>query len=73
MRGLYFFYFRRILPLIGRIVSKHRTAYTWLPESVLNFPEPDELAQRMGAAGFGQVRYRLLMGGICAVHVGVRR
>jgi demethylmenaquinone methyltransferase/2-methoxy-6-polyprenyl-1,4-benzoquinol methylase len=72
MRGLYFFYFRRILPLIGRIVSKHRTAYTWLPESVLNFPEPDELAQRMGVAGFGEVRYRLLMGGICAVHVGVR-
>jgi len=72
MRGLYFFYFRRILPLIGRIVSKHRTAYTWLPESLLNFPEPDELARRMGEAGFGAVRYRLLLGGVCAVHVGVR-
>jgi demethylmenaquinone methyltransferase/2-methoxy-6-polyprenyl-1,4-benzoquinol methylase len=72
LRGLYFFYFRRILPLIGRLVSKHRTAYTWLPESVLAFPEPDALSERMRLAGFGEVRYRRMMGGICAVHVGVR-
>lgn len=72
MRGLYFFYFRRILPLIGRLVSKHTTAYTWLPESVLAFPEPEGLAERMRVAGFEAVRYRLLMGGICAVHVGER-
>jgi len=72
MRGLYFFYFRKILPLVGRIVSKHRTAYTWLPESVLDFPEPEDLAARMERAGFSGVRYTLLMGGICAVHVGVR-
>lgn len=72
LRGLYFFYFRRILPLIGRLVSKHRTAYTWLPESVLAFPEPDALSERMREAGFGEVRYRRMMGGICAVHVGVR-
>lgn len=72
MRGLYFFYFRRILPLIGRLVSKHTTAYTWLPESVLAFPEPDALAERMRQAGFSEVGYRVLMGGICAVHVGTR-
>jgi len=72
LRGLYFFYFRRILPLIGRLVSKHRTAYTWLPESVLAFPEPEALSERMRAAGFDQVRYRRMMGGVCAVHVGVR-
>lgn len=73
LRGLYFFYFRRVLPLVGRLVSKHRTAYTWLPESVLAFPEPDALSERMRAAGFDGVRYRRMMGGICAVHVGVRR
>lgn len=72
LRGLYFFYFRRVLPLIGRLVSKHRTAYTWLPESVLAFPEPDALSERMREAGFGEVGYRRMMGGICAVHVGVR-
>ncbi len=73
MRGVYFFYFRRVLPLIGRLVSKHREAYTYLPESVLAFPEPDELSARMHRAGFERVEYSLLFGGITAIHVGVRR
>ncbi len=72
MRGLYFFYFRRLLPLVGRLVSKHRDAYTYLPESVLAFPSPDLLKAKMERAGFAAVRYRLLLGGICAVHVGER-
>jgi demethylmenaquinone methyltransferase/2-methoxy-6-polyprenyl-1,4-benzoquinol methylase len=72
MRAAYFMYFRHILPLIGRLVSKHTTAYTYLPESVLNFPEPDGLAARMNSAGFTDVSYRRLTGGICAVHSGRR-
>lgn len=72
MRALYFFYFRRILPLIGRLVSKHTTAYTWLPESVLAFPDPEALARRMVDQGFESVEYQLLMGGICAIHTGTR-
>ena len=72
MRAGYFMYFRHILPLIGRLVSKHTTAYTYLPESVLNFPEPDALAARMTSAGFTDVTYRRLTGGICAVHCGRR-
>ena len=70
MRGLYFFYFRNVLPFIGRLVSKHRNAYTYLPESVLAFPGPDELKTKMERAGFGDVGYRVLLGGICAIHVG---
>lgn len=73
LRGLYFFYFRRILPLIGRLVSHHGDAYTYLPESVLAFPEPEALAEKMRARGFGQVEYNLLLGGICAIHVGTRQ
>ncbi len=72
LRALYLFYFRRVLPAIGRAVSKHRDAYTYLPESVLEFPEPDALARRIAAAGFSDVRYELLAGGICAVHHGTR-
>lgn len=72
LRGLYFFYFRHMLPTIGRLVSKHTSAYTYLPESVLAFPGPDELAARLGASGFDQVSYRLMLGGICAIHVGTR-
>ncbi len=72
MRALYLFYFRRILPLIGRFVSKHRDAYSWLPASVLAFPDSRALAERIGAAGFGDVHVELLLGGICAIHVGTR-
>ena len=70
MRGLYFAYFRHLLPTIGRFVSKHRDAYSWLPESVLAFPGPEALAERMRHAGFEAVTYTLLLGGICAIHVG---
>ena len=73
MRAAYFLYFRRILPLIGRLVSRHPDAYTYLPESVLTFPEPDQLAARMSVSGFSDVRWQLLLGGICAIHVGTRR
>jgi demethylmenaquinone methyltransferase/2-methoxy-6-polyprenyl-1,4-benzoquinol methylase len=72
LRALYLFYFQRVLPVIGRFVSKHRDAYSWLPESVLAFPEPEELAIRMRTTGFAEVRYELLLSGICAMHVGTR-
>ncbi len=72
LRGLYFFYFRKVLPLIGRLVSRHGDAYTYLPESVLSFPEPEQLAARMRAQGFAEVEYSLLLGGICAIHVGTK-
>ncbi len=74
LRGLYLGYFRHILPRIGRFVSKHRDAYSWLPESVLAFPGPAELAERLRGNGFGgaPVVWTPLLGGICAIHVGTR-
>ena len=72
LRALYLFYFRRVLPAIGRAVSKHRDAYTYLPESVLDFPDPIALAHRLEGAGFTNVGYEILTGGICAVHHGTR-
>jgi demethylmenaquinone methyltransferase/2-methoxy-6-polyprenyl-1,4-benzoquinol methylase len=73
MRGIYLSYFRRILPWVGRMVSKHRDAYSYLPASVLDFPEPPVLALRMQQAGFGEVAYTLLLGGVCAIHEGRRQ
>lgn len=72
-RGLYLFYFRRVLPLVGRMVSKHGSAYSYLPESVLQFPEPPALAGMMEAAGFQGVRWDVMTGGIVAAHFGVRQ
>lgn len=72
LKGLYLFYFRRILPAIGRLVSRHENAYTYLPESVLHWPDPDALADHLRRAGFHEVGYRLLAGGIQALHYGAR-
>ena len=72
LRSLYLFYFRRVLPLIGRFVSGHRTAYTYLPRSVANFPVEEELAKRMESAGFAKVRWSGLSFGVAAIHVGER-
>ncbi|HWA56856.1 MAG TPA: class I SAM-dependent methyltransferase [Gemmatimonadales bacterium] len=72
LRGLYFVYFRRVLPFIGRLISHHGDAYTYLPESVLEFPEPEALCRRMRDQGFRDVEYTLLLGGLAAIHVGVK-
>ena len=72
LRGTYLLYFRHLLPLIGRAVSKHTNAYSWLPESVLAFPEPDALSEVMEASGFDRVSHDLLFGGACAIHVGTK-
>jgi len=72
LRGLYLFYFQRLLPAIGRLVSNHTNAYSYLPQSVLAFPEPEALAAKMRLHGFRDVSYRLLLGGICAIHSGTR-
>lgn len=72
LRRIYQLYFRRVLPWVGRRISKHTTAYTWLPESTQAFPPPAELARRMAAHGFADTRWRLFLGGVCALHEGVR-
>jgi demethylmenaquinone methyltransferase / 2-methoxy-6-polyprenyl-1,4-benzoquinol methylase len=71
-RAFYLFYFLKVLPAVGRLISKHGSAYSYLPESVLQFPEPAELARRMEAAGFAKVGWRTLSGGIAALHWGTR-
>ncbi len=72
LRTLYQFYLRRVLPRIGRLISRHATAYTWLPASTQTFPEPAELARRMAEQSFTEVSYDRFMGGVCAMHVGTR-
>ena len=73
LRSTYQLYFRRLVPWIGRRISKHANAYTWLPESTRAFPGPAELARRLAAHGFEAVHYTLFIGGVCAMHVGTRQ
>lgn len=62
-------YFQRVLPRVGALVSGSAGAYSYLPESVLAFPDPARLALLMHAAGF-RTRFRPLTFGIAALHVG---
>jgi demethylmenaquinone methyltransferase / 2-methoxy-6-polyprenyl-1,4-benzoquinol methylase len=70
-RGLlapfYRLWFDGVVPLIGKALPGG-SAYTYLPASVRRFPGPDELTELIAAAGFGRVDYRLLAGGIVALH-----
>ena len=63
-------WFDRIVPLLGAF-SSNPEAYSYLPESVRSFPDPRGLAEKMDAAGFEQIRYSVLAGGIIAIHSGV--
>ncbi len=73
VRPLYLFYFQHLLPRIGRMVSKHTTAYSYLPSSVLDFPDADQLAAGFRRAGFRDVGYEPVSFGIAMIHWGVRR
>ncbi len=66
------FYFRRVLPKIGGIISRNSQAYGYLPSSVARFPPPPELAALMRGAGFREVAFERWTGGIVALHSGVR-
>lgn len=72
VRPLYLFYFRRILPLVGRSVSKHTNAYDYLPHSVLDFPDPRRFTERMRALGFRDPVTEPLTFGIAALYRGTR-
>jgi demethylmenaquinone methyltransferase/2-methoxy-6-polyprenyl-1,4-benzoquinol methylase len=72
VRTIYHFYFHRVLPFIGGIVSGHPTAYRYLPASVAHFPAEPELARHMTDAGFDDVGWTSLSLGIAAIHSGRR-
>ena len=72
LRPLFNLYFRRVLPLMGGLVSGSLSAYTYLPASVQKFPDQSQLSLLMEQAGFVQVGYENLSGGIAALHLGQR-
>jgi len=69
-RQLYHFYFGRVLPRIGGIISGNPGAYRYLPDSVSSFPHQEELVRLMETVGFEGVSYQNLTGGIAALHSG---
>lgn len=71
-RHLFNLYFYRVVPLVGGVITGQRSAYTYLPHSLTAFLTPDEIAEVMRRTGWRDVRYKRLMLGAVAVHVGVR-
>jgi demethylmenaquinone methyltransferase / 2-methoxy-6-polyprenyl-1,4-benzoquinol methylase len=72
VRPLYLWYFRRVLPLIGRLISGHTGAYTYLPASVGAFPPPDEFMAILRAVGFADTRALPLTFGIVYLYTATR-
>ncbi len=72
LRAPYLFYFRRVLPWIGRRLSSRGSAYRYLPESVLEFPQRQGFLDRMAAAGFTDLECRDFSGGIVNLYRGRR-
>lgn len=69
LRTLYAWYFRYLLPLIGRTISKHKSAYSYLPASVGTFPSPPEFLQMCESSGFARTRAVPLTFGIVYLYV----
>lgn len=70
---LYRFYFRRVLPGIGRLISKDARAYAYLPESVGEFPYGERFCRLLSEAGFTDPAMTVLMGGIATIYTAEKR
>lgn len=68
--SLYKLYFLHILPFIGKKISGDNKAYTYLPQSVMNFPKPKDFLQTMEECGFNDVRQKALTFGLCRIYEG---
>ncbi|MCK5097364.1 MAG: bifunctional demethylmenaquinone methyltransferase/2-methoxy-6-polyprenyl-1,4-benzoquinol methylase UbiE [Desulfobacteraceae bacterium] len=73
LKDLYILYFKKLLPLVGAFFSKNAGAYSYLPESVLKFPEPLEFAKIMKNAGFTNIRYKQMTFGIVTLFTGIKK
>ena len=72
LRNVYKWYFRRVLPLVGKLVSRHSNAYSYLPASVGTFWEPEEFCRILSSAGFTGVRAAPLTFGIVYLYLATK-
>ncbi len=71
-KQLYNFYFKYILPGWGGLISKSKTAYTYLPESVEHFPEGENFAAYLKNAGYNNIKIQPLTFGICTLYTAIK-
>jgi demethylmenaquinone methyltransferase / 2-methoxy-6-polyprenyl-1,4-benzoquinol methylase len=71
-KSLYNFYFKNILPFFGRLFSRDDSAYRYLPESVMRFPDNEEFLKLLAQAGWSDTHQLKLTGGIASIYTGLK-
>lgn len=72
MKQLYRFYSKTAMPLIGKLISKDDSAYTYLPQSIEACPQGEQMAEIINRAGFKEVEYEPLTFGICTLYTATK-
>nr|WP_277613430.1 demethylmenaquinone methyltransferase [Brevibacillus humidisoli] len=72
-RQLFYLYFYNILPHIAKWFVNKYEEYAWLPQSLTHFPDSRELAAMFQQAGLDPVRVKLFLGGVAALHIGIKK
>ena len=72
LQWLYRYYFEKILPITGRIISGHKIAYSYLPSSVINFPQGEAFKKILEYSGFKDVSLKPLTLGIVTLYIGIK-
>ncbi len=72
LKQFYFFYFRHILPFVGRLISKDKEAYQYLPDTVMKFPDGKDFLSCLQKPGFSSLEEERLTLGIATVYSGVK-
>ncbi|MDX1455305.1 MAG: class I SAM-dependent methyltransferase, partial [Gammaproteobacteria bacterium] len=72
LNTIYDAYSFKLLPLMGKLVANDEASYRYLAESIRKFPDQDTLRDMMLGAGFDEVSYHNLSGGIVALHIGLK-
>jgi demethylmenaquinone methyltransferase / 2-methoxy-6-polyprenyl-1,4-benzoquinol methylase len=71
-RPVYNFYFRKILPFFGKLFSKDKNAYDYLPDSVMKFPDNEDFLGLLKQAGFSETKQIKLTGGVASIYTGIK-
>jgi demethylmenaquinone methyltransferase/2-methoxy-6-polyprenyl-1,4-benzoquinol methylase len=72
IKQIYNFYFRKVLPIIGKVFSKHHAAYSYLPESVYKFPEGKLFLNELKSRGFRNTKEIRMTFGVASIYIGIK-
>lgn len=71
-KGIYYFYFEKLMPWISKVLVKRYEEYSWLPESLKTFPDMRALAEMFRGVGLRDVKAYAFFGGVAALHIGTK-